>query len=161
MTRLLRGPWEIGRWRAALLLAIAVAAVADLVTFAAVVSVGADASGAGAARPDPLPGPDAVAVTVIQAVADDDCDAIGVLLADDAQLPTSVTRCLAGAEGTVELTDVRVEGTTTDGDLSEVTVGVAADGQDAAVVVVLRREDEGADVDGRWVVTRVRPADEA
>lgn len=140
--KLVRGPCVIGRLRAVLLAGVALAALADLVTFAAVVG-----------EADARPGPEAVAQRVIRAVADDDCAGLDEVLAPDADLPASVTRCLAGATSPTALDDVRVVGGETDGDAASVTVGVAADGQDAAVVVDLRRDDAGA-----WLVTGVRPA---
>lgn len=142
MSSLLRGPWIISRLRAALLVLVGAAAVLDLVTFVALVTDG-----------DDRPGPDVVALEVIRAVADDDCGDLDDLLADDADLPGSVTRCLAGGTSTADLSDVRVVATTTDGDSAAVTIGVAADGLDSQVVVDLRRDDDGA-----WLVTGIRPA---
>lgn len=134
------GPWVIGRVRAVLLVVVAAAALADLTAYA--VLVGDDASEAAAP-----PGPDEVALTVLRAVADDDCAGIGDLVADDADLPFTVTACLDGADGGAPIGGVRVLGAETDGSSAAVTVALTAGAQEAEFVVDLARDGD------RWQVT--------
>lgn len=136
----LAGPWVVGRVRAVLLAVVAAAAVADLSAYAVL-------AGGSASEATPPPGPDQVARTVLQAVADDDCSGIGELVADDADLPYTVTACLDGADGGAPIGDVRVLGVETDGAAAAVTLAVSADGQEAEVVVDLARAGD------RWRVT--------
>ncbi|MCW2813485.1 MAG: hypothetical protein JWN84_940 [Nocardioides sp.] len=147
MRYLVGGPWVIGRLRAALLAGVALAALADLTTYA--VLVGDEDA---AATPSP-PGPADVALSLVQAVADDDCGGLDDVLADDAALPPSVTSCLDGVPSPVELSDVRVAGAEVDGRDATVRVEVSADDREVVVVVDLERSGE------RWRVTGVRPAD--
>ncbi len=138
------GPWVLGRWRTVLLVAVPLVAVVDLVTFVALVT--RDES---PAAPGP-PGPDQVALVVMQAFADDDCGDLGSLLADDADLPSPMTACLAGEVNPADVTDATVDDTATRGASSTVTVGVDVDGEATQVVVDLRR------VGDRWRVVAIR-----
>ncbi len=147
MRHLVGGPWVIGRLRAALLAAVALAALADLTTY--VVLVADDGSPTSPAAP---PGPADVALRVVQAVADDDCGGLDDLIADDADLPPSVTSCLDGVPSPTELSGVRVAGAEVDGRDATVRVEVSADEQEVGVVVDLQRSGQ------RWRVTAVRPA---
>lgn len=158
MRQLVSGPWVIGRLRAALLLVVALAAVVDLLTFVVLVTrdTASDLSpgrppapGAGQ-TPGPAPGPGEVAEAVVQAVADDRCAGLDAMIADDAVLPFSVTRCLEGGTSPVEISDVGVVGVTTTDDTSAATVTLTFDGQSARVIVDLVL------VDDTWRVTGIR-----
>ncbi|MDO9455372.1 hypothetical protein [Nocardioides sp.] len=141
MRDLVGGPAVIGRLRAALLLAVAVLAVADLTTYVALVAQ------------DDRTTADDVARQVVQAVADDDCGDLGDLLADDAVLPTPVTACLQGRTNAVRMTDVAVLDTSTDGDGAEVRIALESGGRPTEIVVDLQRDDD------RWLVTAIRAPD--
>lgn len=146
MRQLVTGPWVIGRLRAALLLVVALAAVVDLLTF--VVLVTRDPSSDRV--PDQLQGPGEVAGSLLRAVADDRCDELGAMVADDASLPSTVTRCLEGEPSGVVISGIDVVGVTTTDDTSAATVAVTIDGAATQVVVDLVR------VDGTWRVTGIR-----
>ena len=151
MRALLGGPWA-SHSRAAALAAIIVAALVDVAALVVLLAAG------GGSPDDPTPPaaapfPADVARTVVQAVADGDCSDLDPALAEDADLPFTVTACVAGDPATVDLADVEVLGTTADGaDVAAVTVAVTADGQAAEIVLDLRRDD------GRWQVTGIRAA---
>lgn len=135
-----------GPVRVVLLVVVALAALTNVTTYAAL------RAGDDRAETAEPAGPDEVARAVTQAVADEDCDDIGDLVVTDVRSPT-ITACLDDVERTVALTDVEVLDTATDGDRSVVTIGLAADGVPAEIEVVLRRDAD------RWVVVEMRPAD--
>ncbi|WP_139977814.1 hypothetical protein [Nocardioides litoris] len=147
MTRPTRGP-QVGRPRAVLLVALALAAVVDLGAFVGVQaggpSQGPEPQPSGAAGP----GPEEVAAEVVRAVADADCADLAPLLDPAADLPYAVTSCLDGTAQPQPVDDVVAAPAEVDGDRATVRVELATGGTTSALGATLRRADGAWRLDG-------------
>ena len=141
----MRTAW-IGPARGVVLVVLAVAMAADLVSLTTLLAR------TDSAAPTGRPSAADVTVDVLQSVVDADCDGLADSLAPDADLPFTVRQCLDGVGGPLPVDGIAVESSTGDDRTATVLVSLQADGAVTPLRAQLRR------VNDQWVLTSLTAA---